>query len=297
MRRRGKLHTDRTRTITGGIHAALSTRLHNELRVNYSSNARVESGPIGALDGAVPLERSDVLSTPELHLLGAVLQRRGARVTSPTNSAPAARQVNIVDHLTAIAGGHQIKLGVDIRHTALRLYGSDYNPGGALRHGSGHRERHRAGGVHRGADAARAADAELLGVRAGHVARHAGRHADVWRALGRESGAVRPRGPAPVRAARLRRSRDGARDAVAGRRAALSHALVELRAARGRVVSARRAAAGLGHRAARRRGRLLRSRQRRDAVGVRQRTRRSCRTCCAGTCPIRSRPRMRRRRR
>ena len=77
-------------------------------------------------------------------------------------------------------------------------------PGAALRHGSGHRERHRVGGVHRGADAARAADAELLGVRAGHVARHTGPHADVWRALGRESGAVRRRGPAPVRAARPR---------------------------------------------------------------------------------------------
>ena len=120
-----KLHTDRTRTITGGLHAALSTRLHNELRVNYSSDARVESTTIVALDGAVPLERSDVLSAPGSIFWG-LFFNSAARVHLTDELGARARQVNIVDHLTAIAGGHQIKLGVDIRHTALRLYGSDY---------------------------------------------------------------------------------------------------------------------------------------------------------------------------
>jgi hypothetical protein len=120
-----KLHTDRTRTLTGGLHAALSTRLYNELRVNYSSDARVESTTIVALDGAVPLERSDVLSGPGSIFWGKFFNS-AARVHLVDGLGARARQVNIVDHLTALAGGHQIKLGVDIRATALRLYGSDY---------------------------------------------------------------------------------------------------------------------------------------------------------------------------
>jgi hypothetical protein len=122
------LHTDRTRTITGGIHATLSPRLHNELRVNYSSDERAESTAITALDGAVPLERSDVLPRPGSgSIFWALFFDNVARVHLIDGVGARARQINIVDNLTAIAGGHQIKLGVDIRHTALRLYGSDYN--------------------------------------------------------------------------------------------------------------------------------------------------------------------------
>ena len=36
------------------------------------------------------------------------------------------RQFNLVDSLTAIAGAHQIKLGVDLRHLALRIDGDGY---------------------------------------------------------------------------------------------------------------------------------------------------------------------------
>jgi hypothetical protein len=121
-----KLHTNRTRTFTGGIHAALSSRLHNELRVNYSSDVRVESAASGALDGAVPLERSDVLSAPGSIFWG-MFFNGASRVHLSDALGARAQQVNIVDHLTAIAGGHQIKLGLDIRRTALWLYGSDYN--------------------------------------------------------------------------------------------------------------------------------------------------------------------------
>jgi hypothetical protein len=121
-----KRHTDRTRTITGGVHAALSARLFNELRINYSSDARAESLAVIAFDGAVPLERSDVLSAPG-SIFWAMFFNTMARVHLTDELGARARQVNVVDHLTAIAGGHQIKFGLDIRHTALRLYGSDYN--------------------------------------------------------------------------------------------------------------------------------------------------------------------------
>jgi hypothetical protein len=121
-----KRHIDRTRTITGGLHAVLSDRLHNELRVNYSSNARTESGWVGARDGAAPLTRSDVLATPQRTLFWGLFFNSAAIVYLSDEQGALARQVNIVDNLTAIAGDHQIKLGVDIRHLALWLDSQDY---------------------------------------------------------------------------------------------------------------------------------------------------------------------------
>jgi hypothetical protein len=117
-----KEHTDRTRTITGGIHAALSTRLHNELRINYSSNARAEWATVGDYGGATPLTRPDVLSRPD-----SIFFKGSSIMHAADERGALARQLNIADNLTAIAGGHQIKMGVDIRQLALRLYGNDYN--------------------------------------------------------------------------------------------------------------------------------------------------------------------------
>jgi hypothetical protein len=118
-------HTGRTRTITGGVDAELSSRLYHELRVNYSNDARVESDTIAPVDGAVPLARSDVLATPG-SMFWAMFFDDAARVHLTDDIGARAWQINLADHFTAIAGGHQIKLGVDIRHTALALYGRDY---------------------------------------------------------------------------------------------------------------------------------------------------------------------------
>lgn len=120
------LHTNRTRTLTGGIQAALSTRLHNELRVNYSSDARVESTSMVSFDGAVAPDRSDLLPTNDSMFWG-LFFNSAARVHLSGDIGARAWHVNVVDHMTAIVGGHQIKLGVDVRHTALRLDGRGYN--------------------------------------------------------------------------------------------------------------------------------------------------------------------------
>jgi Carboxypeptidase regulatory-like domain/TonB dependent receptor/TonB-dependent Receptor Plug Domain len=121
-----KQHIDRTRTITGGVHMALSTRLHNELRVNYSSNARAEWAYVGSYGGAAPLRREDVLSRPDSFFWGLFFNSAAVMHVADERGA-LARQINIADNLTAVLGGHQIKLGVDIRQMALRLYGNDYN--------------------------------------------------------------------------------------------------------------------------------------------------------------------------
>jgi hypothetical protein len=119
-----KPNTDRTRTITGGLNAQLSARLYDELRVNYSSNARVWSGSIDTRDGAAPLTRSDLLPTPGV--FWGLFFDSTANIWVADESGALERQVNVVDNLTAIAGAHQIKLGVDIRRLALRLDGDGY---------------------------------------------------------------------------------------------------------------------------------------------------------------------------
>jgi len=119
-----KPNTDRTRTITGGLNAEISGSIYNELRVNYSSNARDWSGSIEDRDGAAPLTRSDLRSTSGV-FWGLFLDST-ANIWLADESGSLERQFNIVDNLTAIAGAHQIKLGVDIKRLALQLDGQGY---------------------------------------------------------------------------------------------------------------------------------------------------------------------------
>jgi hypothetical protein len=122
-----KRYEDRTRTITAGVNAMLSPRLHNELRVNYSSNARGESSSIAADDGATPLTRTDVLDTPAQAAFWALFFDGTSNVwLNDEQQSALTRQVNIVDNLTAISGAHQIKLGVDIRSLGLWLREHEY---------------------------------------------------------------------------------------------------------------------------------------------------------------------------
>ncbi len=116
-----KRHTDRTRTITGGVHAALSTRLHNELRVNYSSDARVESTSVSRARRRRAARRDRTCCRRPSSIFWAMFFNGTARVHLTDGLGARARQVNIVDNLTAIAGGHQIKLGVDIRQHGVAV--------------------------------------------------------------------------------------------------------------------------------------------------------------------------------
>ena len=119
-----KPYDDRTRTFTAGMNTELSVRLYHELRVNYSSNARTWEGAIGTRGGASPLTRSDLLPTPGV-FWGLFLDS-AANVWLADEWGAVQRQFNVVDSLTAIAGAHQIKLGVDVRHLTLRIDGDGY---------------------------------------------------------------------------------------------------------------------------------------------------------------------------
>jgi hypothetical protein len=120
------VYIDRTRTITSGLTVGLSPRLHNDLRLNYSSNARIESGQIEARHGASPLRRSDVLSTPRSRF-SALFFNGPSSITLLDERGTRSQQINVVDTLTAIAGDHQIKLGIDIRHQTLWPTNEDYS--------------------------------------------------------------------------------------------------------------------------------------------------------------------------
>jgi hypothetical protein len=119
-----KPNDDRTSTVTAGVNTELSVRLYHELRVNYSSNARTWEGEIGTRGGASPLTRSDLLPTPGV-FWGLFLDG-STNVWVADEWGAAQRQFNLVDSLTAIAGAHQIKFGVDLRHLALRIDGGGY---------------------------------------------------------------------------------------------------------------------------------------------------------------------------
>ena len=121
-----KRHIDRTRTITGGMNAMLSGRLHNELRINYSSNARTETGWIDPAAGAAPLMRSDALPRSGKAAFWALFFNGTSVLYLNDEQGSLARQVNVVDSLTAIAGAHQFKAGVDIRSYGLWLEEHEY---------------------------------------------------------------------------------------------------------------------------------------------------------------------------
>jgi hypothetical protein len=108
-----------TDTITAGATVLLSTRLTNDLRVNFSRTTGESYSRLDNFGGATPLDPS-VLFPPYVNIKDAF---GGFFIPSGLNSsyylgknvANAQRQYNIVDSLSFITGGHQLKFGVDWR--------------------------------------------------------------------------------------------------------------------------------------------------------------------------------------
>ena len=123
-----KRHIDRTRTITGGLNAMLSSRLHNELRVNYSSNSRSETGQRRRVRRRRAADADRRAPDAGRTLFWALFFNGTSAVwLNDEIKAPWPVRSNIVDNLTAVAGAHQIKFGVDIRNLGLSLHAHDYN--------------------------------------------------------------------------------------------------------------------------------------------------------------------------
>jgi len=132
-------------TGTVGLAALITPGISNELRANYSNDRVGTRFAMDSFGGAVPLPQS-LLFPPGISPKNGVFT---FNITGPGEYAVGIqgideqRQVNFVDNLSAIQGGHQMKFGVDYRWLApftvpytYRVFatfsGLSTAPGGAL---------------------------------------------------------------------------------------------------------------------------------------------------------------------
>lgn len=104
------------RTYTAGANSVFSTRLNNDFRLNYSSNAVTQNSVIDSIGGSVPVNLAQVTGLPDALV---ALQYDGHYVPLLQElQSGAQRQWNIVDIVSLSLGRHQLKLGVDYRRLA-----------------------------------------------------------------------------------------------------------------------------------------------------------------------------------
>jgi len=107
------------RTYTLGVNSIFSTRLSNEVRFNYSSNATTNDTSIDALGGSTPVDLARLTglsggSEPGVGFLygGYQLEISQEQVSGRQN------QWNLVDASSLTLGRHQFKFGIDYRRLA-----------------------------------------------------------------------------------------------------------------------------------------------------------------------------------
>ena len=106
-----------TQTITVGVNMALSSRLFNALRGNYSTQRAGASFALDSFGGATPLDSSVLIgSLPPGQTLAVFLPLDGTEdyFVGP-NANNRTKQLNFVDDLSFTLGAHQLKFGGDYR--------------------------------------------------------------------------------------------------------------------------------------------------------------------------------------
>lgn len=105
-----------TQTLTLGATSALTARLGNEFRVNYSRQLGEQQLVETTLNGAVPVDTA--VLTNGLGGYGSVLLSFGGYsnlVDGGDVTKSYQRQINVVDNVSLVKGAHQFKFGVDYR--------------------------------------------------------------------------------------------------------------------------------------------------------------------------------------
>ena len=107
------------RTYTGGVSSVLSSRLSNDLRLNYSSNATASSTVSGGFGGGTPLDLQQLLGAGAISAvqLGFFYNGYTTDLLS-SKSLGTQKQWNLVDAVSFSLGRHQLKFGVDYRRLA-----------------------------------------------------------------------------------------------------------------------------------------------------------------------------------
>src|SRR6266436_2703251 len=104
-------------TFTLGLNYLATSRISNEVRVNYSNNRITTKNTLDNFGGAVPLPDSALFpsgyssanSLFQLYIVGAGEFGKGRESTDEQ------RQINLIDNVSVVNGSHQMKFGVDYR--------------------------------------------------------------------------------------------------------------------------------------------------------------------------------------
>ena len=132
-------------TGTIGLTMLMAPQISDELRANYSNHRIGTQNYNDNFGGAVPLPDSSLFPagmTSRTGLFGLYIPGAG-QYNQGTSGAVEQRQVNLVDNLSVIKAGHQLKFGVDYRWLApftspfsyrqyIQFTGVSAAPGGAL---------------------------------------------------------------------------------------------------------------------------------------------------------------------
>jgi hypothetical protein len=107
-----------TRTYTLGATTALTRRLDNELRLNYTSNSTTASEALDRFGGAVPydLARAEGLPSGSAYIVAVALAFGGnSAQLNQMKETGLQRQWNVVDTASIPWGRHVLRFGVDFR--------------------------------------------------------------------------------------------------------------------------------------------------------------------------------------
>jgi hypothetical protein len=109
-----------TQSLTVGSNQALTARLTNEVRVNYSRSRAHGFFTLDKFGGSVPppdsvLYPSSVSLQEAYFLFYADAAPNGIKFSTGKLGANLAQQINLTDNLSWIAGTHQMKFGIDYR--------------------------------------------------------------------------------------------------------------------------------------------------------------------------------------
>jgi hypothetical protein len=112
----GTANTASTRTLTLGATSALTPRLNNELRLNYTRQLGLSSYLPATYGGAVPIDPAVLTNGYSGFGIG-YLSFGGINgvVYGGDTSKNYQRQMNVVDNVSLVKGAHQLKFGIDYR--------------------------------------------------------------------------------------------------------------------------------------------------------------------------------------
>ena len=114
-----RLTSFKTQTLTGGMTWLISPTISNEIRANWSRQDGSTSLYLDNFGGAVPFTTSvlpSVVPQQDTFFSVTAINIATTRVILGRNGEGIQRQLNLVDNLSMVRGGHQLKSGVDYRH-------------------------------------------------------------------------------------------------------------------------------------------------------------------------------------